>query len=454
MTRERKETKAERAETYADRDATPVELAVEESRSETQKMLAKLAVADNVVEHLPELQGAIFCGHLVADLDSVAGAIGAAELYGGVPARASDINSETEFALQYWGLKLDQIRPVEELLTEHGSSARVCLVDFQQTTQLNPAIKESQIVGIIDHHALQSSTIVTQKPIFVDIRPWGSMSSIIAHSFVMLQKALPKHIAGLLLCAILSDTLNLRSPTTTAWDRKIVSMLVQFADVEDVNLLCAKQFKAKSRSLAAMSAHALCSGDLKQFKLGKGEKPVRVAFAVVETTDSAAMLERTAEMVPELVAVRTSMESCDLMFLAIVDIVELRTHLVIAGERERALATAAGFDAEPLTPANRKLAGGAAKSLLYMAPGKVSRKADFIPPLSKVVEDGWKLPMSKGTNSELNLEALAKETEVVVRYSAVAPNGTFTRQKSDLSERASGLLIAETPTTADVKPVD
>jgi hypothetical protein len=64
--------------------------------------------------------------------------------------------------------------------------------------------------------------------------------------------------------AILSDTLNLRSPTTTEWDRKVVSMLVQYTGVADVNLLCAQQFKSKSRTLATMSAYALCEGDLKQ----------------------------------------------------------------------------------------------------------------------------------------------------------------------------------------------
>ena len=230
-----------------------------------------------MAEHIPELKDAIFCGHLVADLDSVAGAIGAAELYGGVAARASEINSETQFALERWALSLDAARPVEELLAERGGAAApVCLVDFQQTTQLNPAIKESQIVGIIDHHALQSSTIVTQRPVFVDIRPWGSMSTIIAHSFVMLKKPLPKPIAGMLLCAILSDTLNMRSPTTTAWDRKVVSMLVQYTQVPDVNQLCAQQFKAKSRSLAALDAHSLCVGDVKQFKLGKDGAIVRV----------------------------------------------------------------------------------------------------------------------------------------------------------------------------------
>eukprot|EP01036_Dinobryon_divergens_P055012 gene55012-73485_t len=62
------------------------------------------------------LSDAILCGHLVTDLDSIAGAIGAAELYGGVPARASEINSETSFALKLWGVQ--QPAPIEDLLVQ------------------------------------------------------------------------------------------------------------------------------------------------------------------------------------------------------------------------------------------------------------------------------------------------------------------------------------------------
>ena len=83
---------------------------------------------------------------------------------------ASKINSETQFAIDYW--KVDLPRPVEELLKENPK-AGVCLVDHQQTSQMNPAIVADQVVGIIDHHALQSKTIVTDKPIYIDIRPWG-----------------------------------------------------------------------------------------------------------------------------------------------------------------------------------------------------------------------------------------------------------------------------------------
>ena len=73
----------------------------------------------------------------MTDLDSIAGAIGASELYGGIPARASEVNPETLFALNLWSV--EKPRPIEELLVEHPK-AGVCLVDHQQTSQLNKAI--------------------------------------------------------------------------------------------------------------------------------------------------------------------------------------------------------------------------------------------------------------------------------------------------------------------------
>lgn len=109
-------------------------------------------VAHEYVSHLPAtselpvvekympglLSGAIFCGHLVTDMDSIAGSIGAAELYGGTCARASEVNSETRFCLEHWGV--EQPAPIEELLVSMPD-AGVCLVDHQQTSQLNKAIK-------------------------------------------------------------------------------------------------------------------------------------------------------------------------------------------------------------------------------------------------------------------------------------------------------------------------
>lgn len=80
------------------------------------------------------LSAAIFCGHLVTDIDSIAGSIGAAELYGGISARASELNSETKFCLEHWGATVPA--PIEEVL-EAYPKAGVCLVDHRQTSQLN-----------------------------------------------------------------------------------------------------------------------------------------------------------------------------------------------------------------------------------------------------------------------------------------------------------------------------
>ena len=317
--------------TYVERDETVLEHAVDAHWTEGQSLLSHLPKKEGqALSFVPELAGAAFVGHIMTDLDSVAGAIGAAHLYGGDPAIASEINTETEFALKEWGCALPE---TIETTLERDPRRNVCLVDFQQQSQLNPVIPMSNIVGIIDHHALQSNTIVTEKPIFVDIRPWGCMSSIIAHNFATQEKFLPKPIAGMLLSAILSDTLNLRSPTTTAWDERIVAMLVQYTKVKDVNELAARQFRAKSHSLSLMTPYALVNGDVKRFKFaGVNGNTYVVAYAVVETTDAPASLARAAELAPEMRAVKAADASVDAVLLAVVDIVALTSTLVVCGE--------------------------------------------------------------------------------------------------------------------------
>ena len=388
---------------YSERDETPLEEAVETEWSAAHELLFRLpkkgdASSDSFIPE--ELKGALFCGHVVTDLDSIAGAIGAAVLHGGVAARASEINSETEFALEYWNCSLPE--KIEDLIEEES---KVCLVDFQQQSQLNAAIPMKNIVGVIDHHALQSNTIVTEKPIFVDIRPWGCMSAIIAHSFLMYKRYLPRKIGGMLLSAILSDTLNLKSPTTTEWDRRIVAMLVQYIGVKDINELAAKQFRAKSHSLSVMSAYQLVSGDMKQFKFHSGEagdEEIKIAYSVIETTDAEAATSRLIELLPEMRKVKEELK-VHAMLLAIVDIVNLTSALVLCGRTEQSLAKAA-YDGA-LVDGNTHL---------MELKGLVSRKQDFIPPLTKAVKGGWIVPKFDGmARSESKIDVAEGEVEVV-----------------------------------------
>ncbi|KAJ1414298.1 hypothetical protein B484DRAFT_454846 [Ochromonadaceae sp. CCMP2298] len=351
--------------------------------------------AHNTVQHLPAaaelpqvdpylpqlLSGALFCGHLVTDMDSIAGAIGAAELYGGTAARASEINSETKFCLERWGVT--QPSPIESLLVEQPE-AGVCLVDHQQTSQLNKAIDVSRIVGVIDHHALQNATIVTDMPIYIDIRPWGSMSTIIAHTFITMNRRPSKATAGMMLCAILSDTLNLQGPTTTEWDRMMVAVLVELAEVENVQELASEQFKAKSSELAGLSADALVNGDQKVFSFKTDKFEGSVGFAVVETTDDDVIMSRYAEL---LLALSEDKEAKGLsvLFLAVVNIVSLKSNLLLCGPNERSLACAS-FKNGKLVESDDAFKGVA----VIMDLGKlVSRKKDFIPAVTNAVKGGW-----------------------------------------------------------------
>ncbi|RYG99402.1 hypothetical protein EON65_50310 [archaeon] len=183
-------------ENYTEADGVDVvqkESALEKEYTQQKKraknVVSHLTAADELPKvdaYVPQtLSGALFCGPVLTNLDCVAGAIGAAELYGGIPARATEVNPETEYALKLWGAK--KPRPIEELLVGH-SKAGVCLVDHQQTSMLSPSIEVARIVGVIDHHALHNATIVTDMPIYIDIRPWGSVSTIVTHNFLMLKR--------------------------------------------------------------------------------------------------------------------------------------------------------------------------------------------------------------------------------------------------------------------------
>ncbi len=190
-----------------------------------------------------------------------------------------------------------------------------------------------------------------------------------------------KSTAGMLLCAILSDTLNLQGPTTTEWDRLMVAVLIEIADVADVQTLASHQFKAKSSELAGLSCSALCNGDQKVFTFKTAVFDGSVGFAVIETVDDEVILKRTAEL---LVALSEDKESKGLsvLFLAVVNIVELRTKLLLCGPNERSLAKSAFINGKLLDDSH-------GDSHVMDLGSLVSRKKDFIPAVTAAIKKGW-----------------------------------------------------------------
>ena len=134
-------------------------------------------------------------------------------MYDGVAARASEVNSESLFALSRY--KLPVPSPYKEVvaakettvrLGQTSSSYNVCLLDHNQASQMTEGVDTKRIVGIIDHHAIQDGAVVTDKPVWIDIRPWGSACTIIAHCFIRESRHPTREVAGMLLCGILSGT--------------------------------------------------------------------------------------------------------------------------------------------------------------------------------------------------------------------------------------------------------
>jgi inorganic pyrophosphatase/exopolyphosphatase len=256
---------------------------------------------------------------------------------------------------------------------------------------MNPSINPDFVVGVIDHHALQSKTIVTDRPIYIDIRPWGSMSTIVAHTYLTHGRRPKQSVAGMLLCAILSDTLNLQGLTTTEYDRMMVAILADLCGVDNIQYLASQQFKAKSRELAGLSAHGLVNGDQKEFSFENEGFKGDVGFAVVETTDDAVIIDRLKELLPEMVACKKE-KKLDVLFLAVVNIVQLKGTLILCGPSELSLAKAAFADGTVNEEGTMMDLGS-----------RVSRKKDYIPNVTKAIKAGWVKPLNRGASVvELN----------------------------------------------------
>ncbi len=357
------------------------------------------------------LQGCVFVGHTNTDMDSVASAIGAAELYKGTAARSAaggdnprQVNGEILHALEFSRLELP---PFFQDLPDAGKTdgPAVCFVDTNHPTQMiapmNTAEHLHRIKGVIDHH---NCALQTPSPIFTDIRPWGSCCSIIAHHYVRAGAQMPTPVARVLLCGILSDTINLMSPTTTDADRLMMAMLKILARVTDLDEVARLQFKAKTASFVAMAPFALVRADMKCFDSGA----VRFAWATVEVTDVEGVYAKAADMLGELRVLKEEKtrqyteEGADhpelvYAFLSIVDLSTQTSVILLCGGREVALAKEAfggtlsqapGIDAKRFEELAASSHLTLAETMMDIG-SRVSRKKEFLPPVVELLESGW-----------------------------------------------------------------
>jgi len=230
-------------------------------------------------------------GHTSPDSDSIIGAISLAYLKNQLgedctPTRQGEISAETEFILNKFNGK------VPELKTSVAGE-NVYLIDFSDKAQAPKDIMQATILGIVDHHKLGDLT--TDTPLECWIRPIGCSNTVVYEMFKAHNVEIPKDIAGMMMCAILSDTVIFKSPTCTKVDTKAVKELAAISDIEDYKALAMEMFIVKS-AVEGASARNLNTRDYKAFEMN-GEK---VGVNQLEMVDISALDERKEELLEDM----------------------------------------------------------------------------------------------------------------------------------------------------------
>ena len=239
---------------------------------------------------------------------------------------------------------------------------KVILVDHNEKAQAVDGIEEAEILAIYDHHKI--GDVVTINPVVFRNEPVGCSATIMYELFKENGLKPSEKTAGLLMSAIISDTLMFRSPTCTPLDEEACKYFASICG-EEIEPYAIKMFKAGS-DLAGKSAGEIFHMDYKQFPVGD------MKFGVGQVS---AMTDEELEEIKELLA-PTMKDECasqgiQMVFFMLTNILNESTDLMYFGEgADDALAQA--FDAAP-------------KDGSVILPGVVSRKKQLIPPLMEVL---------------------------------------------------------------------
>ncbi len=248
------------------------------------------------------------------------------------------------------------------LLKKHVSAEppfKMILVDHNEITQSLPGVEELPLVEIVDHHRIGMPA--TAAPIKFTGDVVGSTCTLVASMFKSSGESLTANLAGLLLGGIISDTLNLASPTTSSLDHKMVEWLEKLSSVKGSDLM--KEFSSIASPLAARPADEVIDGDRKSYEDGR----FRFALSQVEESNLSLLARRREEL--EL-RMRDVMRDENLQFigLLVTDAVRGNSRLFILGDE-------AVLEALPYN----QIADN-----VFDLPGVVSRKKQLLPQILAV----------------------------------------------------------------------
>lgn len=309
-------------------------------------------------------------GHQKPDTDSVVAALAfkhifdSQECWGHSNSKACishPLNPETSFLFN----KFKEITPDIITVSDIKSEDKVVLVDHNEESQRLEGLNPDQITDIFDHHKL---SLNLNHPIFVTIKAWGSTCTIAWHIMNLYKIDIPENLAALMLSAIISDTVNLKSATTTNIDKKALKDLSHKAGIKDPNELALEIFKAKSNT-KDLTDIELVKNDYKVFEFGNK----KVFIGQVETVEQQDILSNRGQTLRKAMKELKLKLKLDHIFLAVTDILNPNTKLITI--EDSTLVGEKAFEVK------------AEDGILDIGP-KLSRKKEIAPAIENTLNNG------------------------------------------------------------------
>lgn len=307
-------------------------------------------------------------GHKNPDTDSICSAVSLAYLKNklGQNAKAyalGEVRKEAQYVLDYFKVdaptvltSISNICNDDKDLVLEGKP-QVVLVDHNEYGQSIDGLADADLVEIVDHHKLGG--MATDTPLSMRLMPVGCTCTIITQMYKENNVEIPYEIAGLLMSAILSDTLIFKSPTTTEMDKLAVEELNKIVNV-DIEKYAMDMFKAGT-SLDGFSVEEIVHMDFKPFDMsGKN-----VGIGQVFTLDIDAVLNKQDEFLAYI-----NSTDFDILVLAVTDIIKEGSYLIYKGS-DKLISDAFNVDA----------------SQGVFVEGAVSRKKQLVPFLTEAVKN-------------------------------------------------------------------
>jgi manganese-dependent inorganic pyrophosphatase len=263
-------------------------------------------------------------------------------------------NTEAAFLLQKWDL------PKPRIISDVEAGQPCVIVDTNNPAELPANVNNADIQAIIDHHKLVGG-LETKGPIDITVRPLACTATIMLDLMGDDAAKMPAWAKGTALTCILSDTLEFRSPTTTAHDRAVAEKLAADLGIS-IPDYAAEMFAAKS-DVSAFSDAELLRMDSKEYEVGG--KSFRVS--VLETTAPAIVLDRKASLMESMKTVAAE-DGVDQVLLFVVDILNEEATLLVPNDLVKTVA--------------EKSFGATVSGDAVVLPGIMSRKKQIIPNLA------------------------------------------------------------------------